>query len=227
MKMLLQQARTVTSLEMIRLARARATLFAIGAFITLLGLGQWLHLRALPPRSDTDRFFGYAFLAAIMIGLRFGFSTDRKQGTEQLLLGNLVRPAALYLGKVVAFTTSLLLFTSFAILCAGLITTGEWDFALWYSLLMVLAVWFFTPVLLLVELATVTRNPGLATFAAFVVLVLVGSFTMGPLEVQRLLGFDVQRFAFTTLHPLMLRTLLSTAALILLYPLWRHRAGPL
>lgn len=226
MKVLLQQARAVTRLELVRIARARATLFAIGAFITLLGLGQWLHLRALPPRSDNDRFFIYGFLAATMIGLRFGFSTDRKQGTEQLLLGNILRPAALYLGKVIALTTSLLLFTGFAILCAALISTGEWDFALWYSLLMVLACWLFTPVLLLVELGTVTRTPGVITFAAFVVLVLVGSYTMGANEVQHLLGFDVQRFSFTTLQPLALRTLISTAALALLYPLWRLRAGP-
>lgn len=227
MRVLLRQTQAVTTLELMRVARARATPVALVGFVALLALGQWLHLRALHPRPDDDRLFGYAFLAALMIGLRFGFSTDRKHGTEQLMLGNLIQPAALYLGKVVALTATLLIFTGIALLSAAIISTGDWNFALWYALVMMLAIWLFTPLILLMELGMETRYPGLAAFASFVVLVAIATFTIGAPKLTQLLGFELQRFNYATLQPLAWRTLLAALALGFLYPLWRWRAGPL
>jgi hypothetical protein len=227
MKALLQQLHAVTSLELVRVARARATPIAICAFVTLLVLGQWLHSRALPPRPDDDRLFGYAFLGAIMLGLRFGFSGDRKHGTEPLLLGNLIRPAALYLGKVLALTITMLLFVAIALLSAAIVTKGDWEFTLWYTLLMALAVWSFTPLILVIELLMETRSPGLAAFARFALLSLVAALSVGPGRFTELMGFDIQRFSYPTLQPLALRALLATMALALLYPAWRKRAGPI
>lgn len=227
MRTLIRQTHAVINLELMRTARAPATTVALCGFISVLILGQILHLKALPPRPDDDRFFGYAFLIAAMIGLRLGLSTDRKRGSDQLLLGNLIRPAALYLGKIITLACNLLIFAGAAALCATISTAGDWNFALWYTVVMTLTIWCYMPLLLLTELSMDTHYPGPAAFALFVLLVVIGAAIIGADQIVQLLGFQTQRFTYSSLIPLARRTLLATCTLALGYPLWRWRTGPL
>lgn len=223
MQEIIRQARAIAALELTRLVRTPATIIALVGFVAILLVGHWQHWRTLPPRPDDDRLFGYAFLIAAMVGLRFGFSHDRVRGSDRLLIGNLVEPAGFFLGKVAALVIALAALTIFAFVTGGLISVGDWGFALWYSALFTLVIWLFAPVLLLAELVLDTRYPGPAVFVFFVLTVTVATFTIGVPRFVELMGFGVERFDFSTLAPLTWRAPIAAALLALLYPLWRLR----
>jgi hypothetical protein len=219
----LRQIQAVTLLELARFARSRSTAIALGGFTALTALGQWLHWRTLPPRPDDDRLFGYAFLLAIMIGLRLGFSSDRRSGSSQLLIGNLVRPPNLFVGKFAALLVALLAFTGYTIIATGLLSAGDWSYALWYSLLFALVVWLFVPAMLLVELTMETRYPGPVVFVAFVAAITIASITKGAHPLIDLLGFNTTRLDYTSLTPLAWRSFSATGMVVILYPIWCWR----
>jgi hypothetical protein len=218
-----RQVRAVMALELARVARAPATIGALVVFTTLVALGQWLHWRTVPPRPEDDRLYGYAFLSAVMIGLRFGFSGDRSSGSDMLLIGNLIRPRAFFLGKLGALALVLLTFTAYAITAAGLLSAGDWSYALWYSILFALVVWLFIPATLLAELVMDTRYPGPAVFVAFVVAVTLASVTTGVQPLIEFLGFNTQRLTYASLAPLAWRALVAGGIMAVLYPIWRWR----
>ncbi len=223
MKDSIRQVHALASLELIRIARSPATIIALASFTILLAIGHWLHWRALPPRPDDDRLFGYAFLVAVMIGLRFGFASDRESGTEQLLIGNLIRPATYFFGKAAALLITLLAFMTYAGITSGLLSVGDWSYSLWYALLFALVIWLFTPLMLLFELALDTRYPGPAVFVTFVIMITIARFTIGIQPLIDLLAFDRARLDFAGLLPLAWRALIVAGVTGLLYPVWRWR----
>lgn len=223
MKQLLAQAYAIARLELTRVVRSSSTLIALIGFTTLLAVGQWLHWQALPPRPDDDRLFGYAFLIAAMIGLRFGFSSDRRLGIERLLVGNLIRPIAFFAGRLAAVIVVLLTFTVFTTITAGLLSAGDWRYATWYSLILALTTWLFIPVMLLAELVMDTRYPGPAVFIVFVVAVAITSITVGVQPLIDFLALDVLRLDYATLAPLAWRALLVSGVMVLIYPIWYWR----
>lgn len=216
-----RETAAIAHLELTRTMRAPTTLIALLGCTTVLALGHWLYWRALPRRPEDDRLLGYAFVLATMIGLRFGFSSDRALGSERFLVENLVRPTAYFFGKFTALLTSLLILTVFAIITATTLSAGDWNHALWYSLTSALAVCLFSPILLLVELAMETRFPGPAVFVLFVVAVLTASFTSGTQPLIRYLAFTMERLDYQSLVPLAWRVAAALGITGLLYPLWR------
>jgi hypothetical protein len=158
-----------------------------------------------------------------MIGLRFGFSSDRRLGVERLLVCNLIRPVAFFAGRLAAVIVVLLTFTVFTTITAGLLSAGDWRYATWYSLLFGLITWLFIPVMLLAELVMDTRYPGPAVFIVFVVVVAITSITVGVQPLINFLGFTVPRFSYVGLAPLAWRALIIIGILLLLYPIWHWR----
>jgi hypothetical protein len=223
MRLSIRQIHAVAALELSRIARSPTTLIAIIVFTGLAAAGQWLHWRTLPPRADDDRLLGYAFILAAMIGLRLGLSNDRKRGIEQLIVDNLIGPVSFFLGRLLSLIVTLSIFTAYAIIAASILSAGDWNFALWHTLLLALAVWIFTPLLLLVELVVDTRLPGPAVFVVFVVTTIIAGITVGVQPLIDLLGFRAVRLDYATLAPLAWRALIASGITALLYPVWYWR----
>lgn len=198
---------------------------ALLGFTAIMALGQWLYWSALPPRPEDDRLLGHALLLAYLIGLRFGFSSDRILGSERFLVENLVRPAAYFFGKFIALLTSLLAMMILAIITATALSAGNWNHALWHSLTIALAICLFSPILLLVELTMETRFPGPVVLVLFAMAGLTASFTIGVQPLIEFLAFTMERLDYQSLVPLAWRAAAALGITGLLYPLWRWRAG--
>lgn len=221
----LRQAVAVARLELVRARHTPATFVALLCFTAVLALGHWLYWRALPPRPEDDRLLVHAFILAATIGLRFGIASDRAQGSELFLVGNLVGPAAYFFGKLTALLASLLVLTVSALVTATILSAGDWNHALWYSLTSALAVCLFIPILLLVESVMETRFPGAAAFVLFVVITLTASITFGTKPLVEFLGLDMERLDYRSLLPLAGRAAAALGLTGLLYPIWRRRAS--
>jgi len=225
MRNTLRQAAAVARLELFRTGRAPTTPVAALAFAVILAFGYWLYWRALPPRPEDDRLLAHAFILAAIIGLRFGIASDRALGAESFLIRNLVGPAAYFAGKLAALLTSLLALTAFAVVTGTILSAGDWNHALWYSLASALAVCLFVPILLLVESAMDTRFPGAAAFVLFVVAALAASITIGIEPLTSFLGLTMERLDYKSLLPLAWRAAVAIAITGASYPLWRRRAS--
>jgi|GEM_PF-2126000 len=210
-------------LESKRLLGARSTPIALGIFVLLLVLGQWLHWRSLPPRPTGDRLFGYAYLSAAVLLLHSGLAIDRRHGSEGLLVYNLVNPNRYFYGKVIALAMTILGLGAFAFTTTILVTFGEFSYTLWYSLYFTLIAALFLPLLVLIELLLDTRYPGLALFALFVITLLIISVTIELGVVVDLLGLNTRRFEFSSLIPISWRIPAGWILLPPLYQLWLWR----
>lgn len=219
----IRQIQAMATLELTRVMRSRSTVAALVAFTALLALGHWLHWQATPPRPVDDRLFSYAFLAAVMIGLRFGIASDRRAGAEHLLAGNLIEPTAFFYGKVVALVIGLLAFTAYTIVVGTLLSGGDGNYALWYALHITLVVALFLPLILLAEFVMDTRYPAPAIFVIFAVTVTIAGTTVGIQALVDFMGITSQRLDYRSLAPLAWRAPVSIAITSLLYPLWYAR----
>lgn len=225
MRNTIRQAAAVTRLELFRTGRATVTHVALLCFIAVLAFGYLRYWRALPPRPDDDRLLAHAFVLAAVIGLRFGIGSDRALGSERLMVGNLVEPAAYFAGKLAALLASLLALTAFALITATILSAGDWNHALWYSLASALAVCLSLPILLLVETGMATRVPGAAAFVLFVAIALTSSITIGAQSLVTFLGLTMAPLDYGSLLPLAWRALAALGITGLLYPIWRWRAN--
>lgn len=224
MKETMQQTAAVTRLELTRTWAMPATRVALITFLALTAVGQYLYWRALPPRPVDDRLLAHAFLLAAMIGLRIGISGDRTLGSESLMVGNLIRPAAYFFGKLGAFLSALLALTAIAFAYASVISAGDWRHALWYSTAIALVICLFTPLILAIELLMQTRYPGPAALVIFSVAMIIAGITTGVEPVVNILALDMTGLDFHTLPPLAARSVAALILTAIMYGLWRPRA---
>lgn len=219
----LRATRAIVDFELRTIVRSPSTWIGALLFLALLALGHTLYWSALPPRPDHDRFFGYAYLLAMLASLHLGLATDRQSHFDRVLVGNLTHPAPFLVGKLAARVVYLLAFAVYALVISFALSAGEWSYALWYSLNLTLLAWFFLPALLLTELAVDTRYPVPVVLFAFFVLAVAADRLFGVEALTRFLGFTQRRLDFGSLWPLAGRALLVPILLALLYPLCRWR----
>lgn len=220
-----RQLAAVTRLELIRRVRSPLTLIAIISLAFLVMIGEWLHWKATRARPGDERLLGHAIILAALLGLRFGFSTDRGDGSERLLAGNLVSYPAYFFGKVLALLASISALATTAFILSTVVSAGDWQYALWYTLSASLAISLFTPLLLMVELGMDTRVPGPAVLVIFASVALITAITSGADTFLRLMAFTMSRPDYSTLLPLVYRVGIALALTILAYPIWRWRCN--
>lgn len=230
MKEFFRHTAAVATFELRRMGRSRSTILGILAFAALLAIGHWSYWKALPPRPEDDRLFGYAYVAAMILCLRFGLADDRATRFDRFLGDNLISPIRLLAGKLQAVAAFLLLFGAYAFTLALAFSTGEWVYAWWYVLRFTLTAWVFLPIVVLVEVAMDMRYPVAVVLTGFMILMVAADPLVGVETVTDALGLRAKRFQFGTLTPLTGRAILATGALVLLYPLctwrmmgWSHR----
>jgi hypothetical protein len=207
--------------EVTRTLRDPLCVAALCAFAIILALGAWLYWRALPPRPQNSRFFGEAYLAALVIGWHAGFARDRQCRFDVYLAANFVSSRTLYFAKVTAALLWLAALSLITFLLATATSAGDTGYAAHYTILFVLASILLVPGLVLVELLLNTRYP--VPILLLFLLAVLGIYSRAA-DVQRLigaLGMDGRIEAV----PAVLRSLVALAITVALYPCYQLRLG--
>jgi hypothetical protein len=203
-------------------------LIGAAAYAALLALGHWLYWNAPPPRPDDDRLFGYAYITAMFVSLRFGIAADTTSGFRDLLAGNLTTPRRYIAGKVQATVTFLLAFAPYAFVLALAFSAGDWRYALWYPTLFTLVAALFLPAVFAAELALRIHYPVAVVIILFFTILAALEPFYGIEAVVRFLGLRTERFAPESLLPLAGRVAIAGILLALLAELASRspRAAP-
>lgn len=213
----------LTAFELRKRLREPATILAGLILFSVLLLGHINYWQTLPPRPADDRMFGYAFIGAALLLLRFGVAEDRQLALDVFLTSNLISPARYFTSKLLTGITILLAIAVSAFVFAFALSGLDIRYAAWYMLLFTLAAWIFLPAILLIETLTDIRLAAPAALVAFIILIMVLSPTYGTPRVVGWLGLDIERFNLQTLGPLTVRAAVATGLLVALAPLTLRR----
>lgn len=198
--------------EMERLLDHPRTVLALGAFLVLHATGWAFSL-------DSDRFFGYAYLTALAVGLPGALHSDRSDGFLEFLRSNLAGPTAMATARLVALSGWVLalgLWTSFVGLA---LSRGDPAFAVWYPGLFTLVGILLLPGVITLDLATGSRFPVPVLYILFVAAAVAFSATgRNPDSIREIFALPPSPASPGDLLPVAVRTLpaLFTGWLLLL-----------
>lgn len=216
-----------TCFELTRRVREPATWLAAAMLFGLLLLGHLEYWNALPPRPDDARMFGYAFIAAAVALVRFGFAEDRAAALDTYFCANLIAPGWYVAAKLLAGAVLVLGLGAASFILALALSGLELHYAAWYATLFTLIAWMLLPAVLLVEQVVETRFAALVVMLGFLITAMALEPFHGAAQVVEWAGLDVRRFEFATLGPLAARAGVATASLLLAAPLlaWRQTSS--
>lgn len=205
--------------ELTRMIRDRVTWFVLALFIGIASIGAFLYWNALPPRPTGTRMLGDAFVYALMVGFHLGIANDRASGFDTYLTSNFLRPADLYLAKMLSGLVFLLSFGCFALVIGLATALGDVRFVAPLVGRLLFFFVFALPLLIAFELAIPTRFPALLLATSVMVAVMIASKTWDQKKFLALTGLD----GILSPAEIGLRLAITVVLIGALYPLYRMR----
>ncbi len=213
--------RTAVRFELRRVLRDPYSWAGIAAFTAVLLIGSWLHWQSLPPRPQSSRLFGEAFILALVIGWHAGLARDRGSRFDAYLVANFVGADTLFVAKVCSALVYVSLLSGAGFLLALGASAGDLRYATLYTALFLLAALLMLPALIIIELLLNTRFPVPIVIMLFFAALAIYGRTSDVRALTRVLGMDGN----LELWPAVFRSLAALAATAACYPLYRRRLG--
>jgi hypothetical protein len=159
--------------------------------------------------------------------LRLGWAGERMHGFDEFAIANFLSPRR-YLGaKIAALFVFVWLFAVYALLLATLLSGGDFEYAVWYSIYYAIYALFFVPMILLVESQMDTTVPAAVAVLFFVVLLFVTEAVVGVEHLVALMGLPTGRYRWTAMARFAGHALLGVPLLLaLVYPFCARRLDP-
>lgn len=179
----------LASFEIWRFCGRRIVAVALLLFAALLAAGRVDQWRGEELAHDGG-FFGYAYLLAAVLLMRFGFAADRRLRFDEYLVVNHVSAPSYYTAKVLAMAGVLVGFGVIAAVLEAAFAGGNLADAFWLAAAFTLVAWIFAPFAMFVEMRLDTSVPAAAVLLGFFALVLAEYLSLRRLVSVELLGLQ-------------------------------------